>query len=86
MEIPDTQRPELFSRLRALRSRLAARQGVPAYVVLTDRALREMAALMPRSEDELLAVNGMGRAKLEKYGRDFLSVVREYREETGKNS
>ena len=86
VEIPDTQRPELFSRLRALRSRLAARQGVPAYVVLTDRALREIAALMPRSEDELLAVNGMGRAKLEKYGRDFLSVVREYREETGKNS
>ena len=81
-----TERPELFAQLRALRARLASRAGVPAYVVFTDRALREMAGRLPQSEDELLAVSGVGRAKLERYGEEFLPVLRAYAEEHGVSS
>lgn len=81
-----TERPELYETLRSLRAKLASRAGVPAYVVFTDRALREMAGLLPLDEQELLAVNGVGRAKLEKYGGEFLRVLNEYAEEHGKNS
>ena len=79
------ERPELYEELRALRKRLAARAGVPAYVVFTDRALREMAGLLPTTEQELLEVSGVGRAKCERYGFDFLQVLRKYAEEHGKN-
>ena len=81
-----TERPELYEKLRVLRARLAARAGVPAYVVFTDRALREMAGLLPLDEQELLAVNGVGRARLERYGGEFLRVLNEYAQEHGKNS
>jgi len=66
---------ELFERLRALRKRLADAQRVPAYVVFSDAALAEMAARRPRTADELLAVNGVGRTKLERYGEEFLRVI-----------
>ena len=79
-----TNRPELYEELRTLRKRLAARAGVPAYVVFTDRALREMAGLLPTTEQELLEVSGVGRAKCERYGFDFLQVLRKYAEEHGK--
>ena len=81
-----TERPELYEKLRALRARLAARAGVPAYVVFTDRALREMAGLLPLNEQELLAVNGVGRARLERYGGEFLRILNEYAQKHGKNS
>jgi len=57
----------LFERLRALRKELADRQKVPAYIVFSDKALLEMAVRRPGSADELLAVPGVGPAKLEKY-------------------
>ncbi len=66
---------ELFERLRALRKRLADAQHVPAYVVFSDAALAEMAARRPRTADELLAVNGVGTTKLERYGEDFLAEI-----------
>ena len=67
--------PELFARLRVLRRRLADEKRVPAYVVFTDRTLLEMAARRPRTLDELLAVPGVGRRKLEQYGELFLAEI-----------
>ena len=69
---------ELFGRLRALRAQLARRQGVPAYVVFSDKTLREMAIYRPRTMAELRAVSGVGAAKAERYGRDFLAVIRDF--------
>jgi ATP-dependent DNA helicase RecQ len=66
---------ELFERLRALRKRLADENGVPAYIVFSDATLRAMAELRPSSEVEMLSVPGIGPAKLEKYGRDFLVAI-----------
>jgi ATP-dependent DNA helicase RecQ len=64
--------PELFGRLRALRRRLADEAGMPAYIVFNDRTLREMAARRPDSAAALLAIPGVGQAKLERWGKAFL--------------
>lgn len=69
---------ELLGRLRALRAQLARRQGVPAYVVFSDKTLREMAISRPRTTTELRAVSGVGSAKAERYGRDFLTVIQDF--------
>ena len=66
---------ELWEALRACRQELAAEHGVPPYVIFHDRTLREMLQYRPRSDEELLAINGVGVAKLERYGQRFLDVL-----------
>jgi ATP-dependent DNA helicase RecQ len=66
---------ELFQRLRGLRKELADRQGVPAYIVFSDKVLMEIAVRRPSNDRELLAVPGVGPAKLERYGEAFLAAV-----------
>jgi ATP-dependent DNA helicase RecQ len=65
----------LYERLRELRRRLADEAHVPAYVVFSDATLREMASARPQTDEHLLAVNGVGAAKLARYGADFLAVL-----------
>jgi superfamily II DNA helicase RecQ len=67
---------ELFETLRALRKSIADAEHVPAYIVFSDAVLRSMAASVPRTERELLAVSGVGPAKLERYGPKFLALLR----------
>ena len=71
---------ELFDCLKATRKRLAAESGVPAYIVLTDRALREIAVARPRTEQQLFSCHGVGPKKVERYGAAILSTVREFQE------
>jgi ATP-dependent DNA helicase RecQ len=66
-----------FEKLRTRRASMARDRGVPAYVVAHDRTLVEMAARAPRSHAELLQVFGMGPARVESYGDDFLAVLRD---------
>jgi ATP-dependent DNA helicase RecQ len=68
---------DLFQRLRALRRALADAEGVPAYIVFSDAVLARMAAERPTDEAGLLAVSGVGPAKLARYGAAFLRVLRE---------
>jgi ATP-dependent DNA helicase RecQ len=65
----------LFDALREARRALAAKAGVPAYVIFHDSTLREIAAARPTSLAELGRVNGVGRTKLERYGDAMLAVV-----------
>ena len=65
----------LVAELRAWRSQRARDDGVPAYVVLHDATLRELAACRPRSTAELAAVKGVGPAKLDRYGSELLAVL-----------
>lgn len=65
----------MFDRLRARRKELADRQKVPAYIVFSDKVLVEMAVRRPATDAELLDVSGVGPAKLERYGADFLDVL-----------
>ncbi len=66
---------DLFERLRGLRKELADRQGVPAYIVFSDKVLHEMVGRRPATEAQLLDVPGVGPAKLERYGRSFLEEI-----------
>ena len=82
---PERKRPEaefsydkaLFDRLRELRRSIAAKEGVPAYMVFGDRTLMEMAARRPSSKEEMLAVGGVGEKKFQRYGEAFLKRIEE---------
>jgi ATP-dependent DNA helicase RecQ len=65
----------LVTRLRSWRLERSQEDAVPAYVVLHDATLRELAALRPQTMDELAGVKGFGPVKLERYGDDLLSVL-----------
>lgn len=65
----------LFDALRAWRAGLAREQGVPAYVILHDKTLRELATRRPASLDDLLGVPGIGQAKAERYGEALLRLM-----------
>jgi ATP-dependent DNA helicase RecQ len=67
---------ELFERLRTLRRQLADAEKVPAYIVFSDAVLREMARRSPKSDSELLAISGVGQAKVARYGAAFLALLR----------
>src|SRR5207244_1397595 len=67
----------LFQRLRALRRAPADAAGVPAYIVFSDAVLAALAAARPTDEAGLLAVAGVGPAKLARYGQVFLRLLRE---------
>jgi ATP-dependent DNA helicase RecQ len=65
----------LFDTLRQWRGQTAREQGVPAYVILHDRTLQELAARRPQSSAELLAINGIGEAKVGRYGTALLELM-----------
>ena len=72
---------KLFDALRDVRTRLAARAGVPPYVIFSNATLADMAAKQPSSEFDLLSVRGVGDAKARRYGKEFLAAIRKYRDE-----
>ncbi len=69
---------DLFEMLREKRKKLADAANVPPYVVFSDKTLIEMAAYFPKTKDQLITVHGVGAAKLEKYGNDFLGIIFNY--------
>ena len=69
---------ELFDRLRTERRRLASDENVPAFVVFGDATLRGLAEARPVTPEAILRVSGVGPAKLERYGKAFLAVIRGY--------
>ncbi len=68
----------LFEILRKLRSEIAKEEEVPAYVIFNDATLRQMEAERPMSDEEFLNIEGVGRAKLEKYGDVFIKAIIEF--------
>ncbi|RDI50194.1 DNA helicase RecQ [Flavobacterium glaciei] len=65
----------LFETLRKLRYEISKEESVPAYVIFSDAALRQMETERPMSDTELLAIDGVGKAKLEKYGDAFIKAI-----------
>jgi len=63
--------------LRRWRADTAREQSVPAYVILHDRTLRELAQFRPVSLGQLSGITGMGSAKIEHYGAELLALIRE---------
>ena len=66
---------ELFERLRQLRKKLADERGVPAYIVFSDVALRQMARYYPVSDEQFTRISGVGEKKLQEYGAAFLGEI-----------
>lgn len=72
--LPGDRQP-LLTALRAERTRLAKADAVPAFVILSDRTLEELALHVPQDEEAMLAVKGIGARKLERYGLHFLPIL-----------
>ncbi len=71
-----TQQEEtLFERLRALRTEIAREEGVPPYIVFSDKTLVHMCVVKPATREDMLTVSGVGEFKYEKYGERFLLCV-----------
>lgn len=68
----------LFQKLRRVRERLAAKEFVPAYIVFSDATLRDMCNKRPQNAEEMLAISGVGKYKMDKYGEAFLAAIAEY--------
>jgi ATP-dependent DNA helicase RecQ len=65
----------LFERLRALRKRLADERGVPSYIVFSDVSLRQMARFYPATSAEFARISGVGRRKLDEFGKVFMAEI-----------
>jgi len=68
----------LFEFLRKLRAEIAKEEEVPAYVIFNDATLRQLEIQRPMSDSEFLAIDGVGKAKLEKYGHVFIKAIIEF--------
>ncbi|QGQ47021.1 DNA helicase RecQ [Metabacillus sediminilitoris] len=68
----------LFEKLKQVRRDLASKLAVPPYIIFSDSSLKDMSSKCPINEDEFLEVKGVAKAKLEKYGNDFLAVICEF--------
>ena len=68
----------LFELLRQLRKKSASEQGVPPYLVMSDKVLREIARVQPQSLEEFGEIGGIGEYKLKRYGKVFVAAVQEY--------
>ena len=74
----------LFEELRVLRRRLADERDVPPFVIFGDASLKQMSARFPQDADEFGRISGVGAAKLEQYGTDFIAVIQAYIEAHGR--
>jgi len=68
----------LFERLRIVRKRFAEANGVPPYVIFSDKTLHEMSRRYPSTPVEMRGIHGVGDVKLERYGDDFVAEIRAY--------
>ncbi|PWI31761.1 ATP-dependent DNA helicase RecQ [Vibrio albus] len=68
----------LFAKLRKLRKSIADENNLPPYVVFSDATLMDMAEILPTSYGEMLAVNGVGQVKLDRYADPFLDLIQEH--------
>lgn len=68
----------LFKELKALRLKLAKEQKVPPYIIFHDRTLVEIAKVKPISVEEFSNISGVGQSKLNRYGKSFLELIRNY--------
>ncbi|MEO7213135.1 DNA helicase RecQ [Mucilaginibacter sp.] len=69
---------ELLNNLRKKRQEIAVMENLPAYIILSDATLLEIATYLPQKLDELRLISGFGDIKLARYGREFLTLVTEY--------
>lgn len=75
-----TPNQALFDNLRQIRTKIAREENVPPYIVFNDKSLQEMASEMPTNDNQFLAISGVGQQKLESFGEEFMSVIKQFKQ------
>ncbi|MER3471904.1 MAG: hypothetical protein C4330_11430 [Chitinophagaceae bacterium] len=75
--------PALYYQLKKLSDTICARRNVPIYYVASSKTLEEMTLYLPQTAEELQQISGFGKAKVEAYGTDVLSIIQECCAENG---
>jgi ATP-dependent DNA helicase RecQ len=70
---------DLFTELKKIRYAIAKEEKMPAYIIFNDKSLKLMASELPTTENEFLAISGVGMNKMEKYGEEFMQVIRKFK-------
>ncbi len=73
--------PELFNMLKDLRKTLAKKLNLPPYVIFQDPSLADMSIQYPIDLEELQKIQGVGQGKAQRYGKEFVALIRKYVEE-----
>jgi ATP-dependent DNA helicase RecQ len=68
---------EIYDRLRELRAQIASENGIPPYIVFSDKTLKDLSAKKPATKEDMLEVHGIGEVKFERYGEAFLGVLQD---------
>lgn len=74
---------ELFEDLKKLRNGMAHEENVPAYLILSDSSLMDLATYLPLRTEDLAKISGFGVFKIEKYGQPFLEMIQDFCNEKG---
>ena len=74
---PTPEEVDLFERLKAWRRVVANRLNLPPYVIFHDKTLWAISRARPSTDDELLAVKGVGQSHIDRYGPDLLQLISE---------
>lgn len=72
---PEASEQEIFVSLKEWRTLRASNENVPAYVIMNNRTLQDIAAIQPATKDDLGSIQGMGKKRLDLYGDEILSVI-----------
>lgn len=72
----ESEDEKIFEALRIVRKKLADEQAVPAYIVLSDKVLHLLSTIRPTTIEAFGEVSGIGEYKKEKYGKDFVEVIK----------
>jgi len=70
---------DLFTELKKLRYSISRKENMPAYIIFNDKSLKAMASEFPVTESEFLSISGVGMNKMEKYGEEFMEVIRKFK-------
>lgn len=68
----------IFDALKAVRLKLARKNAIAPYLVASDATLREISQFLPKDKQSLKTIKGMGDAKVKRFGKEFLDVIREF--------
>ncbi|MFT6848470.1 MAG: ATP-dependent DNA helicase RecQ, partial [Cryomorphaceae bacterium] len=70
---------DLFAELKKLRYSISREENMAAYIIFSDKSLKAMASDLPVTENAFLAISGVGMNKMEKYGEEFMEVIRKFK-------
>lgn len=76
--LPNTENEDLFEALRGLRKQLADQDGLPAYIVMSDKVLHLLSISRPTTIEEFGSISGIGEHKKKKYAKDFVNLIKQF--------